>query len=65
MEIFSKQRWAIPTPESECIILGLSKGCTKCQGSKVYLVVSSKFYESVIDRREIERSLKISNTIYP
>ena len=27
--------------------MGLSKGCTKCQGSKVYLIVSSKFYESV------------------
>ncbi len=29
------------------ISLDLSKGCTKCQGSKVYFVVSSKFYESV------------------
>ncbi len=29
------------------ICLHLSKGCTKCQGSKVYFVVSSKFYESV------------------
>ena len=29
------------------VSLGLSKGCTKCQGSKVYLVVSSKFYDSV------------------
>ncbi len=29
------------------ISLGLSKGCTKCQGSKAYLVVSSKIYESV------------------
>ena len=29
------------------ISLDLSKGCTKCQGSKVYLVVPSKFYESV------------------
>ncbi len=30
------------------ISLCLSKGCTKCQSSKVYLVVSSKFYESVL-----------------
>ncbi len=30
------------------ISLDLSMGSTKCQDSKVYLVVSSKFYESVV-----------------
>ncbi len=29
------------------ISFGLSKGCTKYQSSKIYLVVSSTFYESV------------------
>ncbi len=29
------------------ISLGMSKGSTKCSGSKVYLVVLSKIYESV------------------
>ena len=32
------------------ISLGLSRGCRKCQGNKVYPVASSKFYESLVQR---------------
>ncbi len=42
LEILGKHQQGYGAPS-----VSLGKGCTKCQGSKVYLVVSSKFYESV------------------
>ncbi len=61
--VISSLQATLATPEkSKCIVigaisLGMSKGWTKWQGSKVYLVVSSEFYESV--------RLKYSHTWFP
>ena len=46
------------------ISLGPSKGCTKCQGSKVYLVVSSKFYESVFFSIQYTQKKNSTKTVH-